>query len=90
MTEQATAPEATTEAAAAPAPELQIRDLALAVNVIDLCAKRGAFEGPEMEQVGGLRGRLAAFVKASLPEQPAEQPAEDPAEGAAAEETVDG
>ena len=83
MTEQATAPEATTEAAA---PELQIRDLALAVNVIDLCSKRGAFEGPELEQVGALRGRLAAFVKASLPEQTEEDPAAD----ATAEETVDG
>jgi len=87
MTEQTTAPEATTEAPAAP--ELQIRDLALVVNVIDLCSKRGAFEGPELEQVGALRGRLAAFVKASLP--PAEAPAEeDPAADATAEETVDG
>jgi hypothetical protein len=83
MTEQTTAPEATTEAPAAP--ELQIRDLAMVVNVIDLCSKRGAFEGPELEQVGALRGRLAGFVKASLP--PAE---EDPAADATAEETVDG
>lgn len=75
-----------TQATEAPAaPELQIRDLALAVNIIDLCSKRGAFEGPEMEQVGALRGRLAAFVKASLP--PQEEAAE---EEAPAEEAVDG
>lgn len=72
------APEATA------APELQIRDLALTVNIIDLCSKRGAFEGPEMEQVGALRGRLAAFVKASVPAQ------EEPAAEAPAEEAVDG
>jgi len=79
MTEQTQAPEAT-EAAA---PELQIRDLALVVNVIDLCSKRGAFEGPEMEQVGALRGRLAAFVKASVP---AEESAEEATEEEAAAE----
>lgn len=72
------------EATEAAAPELQIRDLALAVNIIDLCSKRGAFEGPEMEQVGALRGRLATFVKASVPAQ------EEAAEEAPAEEAVDG
>ena len=52
--------------------QISLNDLHAVVTIIDLCSKRGAFEGPEMEVVGALRGRIAAFVKANLPEQPAE------------------
>ena len=34
--------------------------------------KRGAFEGPELETVGGLRSRIVAFVEAN---QPKDEPA---------------
>ena len=57
---------------------LALNDLIMVVNVIDLCSKRGAFEGTELEAVGGLRGRLVTFIKANQP--PAEAPAEAEAE----------
>lgn len=47
--------------------QLGIGDLAGAVQIIDICSKRGAFEGAELEQVGALRARLAAFVQANAP-----------------------
>lgn len=45
--------------------ELGVQDIAGAVAVIDACVKRGAFEGSEIGEVGGLRNRLAAFVNAA-------------------------
>lgn len=57
------APEAEAEA-----PQLSLADLAAAVQVIDVCSRRGAFEGSEMESVGTLRRRLDAFLQASKPE----------------------
>lgn len=75
-----------TPAAEAPAaPQLQLQDLMAAVQIIDICSKRGAFEGPEMETVGGVRGRLAAFVQANTPAAP-EGEEEAPAEEAPAAE----
>ena len=44
--------------------ELNIRDVADCIKIIDICAKRGAFDGMEMEAVGKVRNRLEAFVKA--------------------------
>jgi len=69
------------------APELKIGDLAYVVQIIDVCSKRGAFEGSEMEAVGGVRGRLAAFVKAHTP--PPEE-GEEAAEDAPAAEEANG
>lgn len=48
-------------------PKLQLSDVASVVNLIDICTKRGAFEGPELETVGALRNRLSLFVEASRP-----------------------
>lgn len=69
------------------APQLGLNDLTAAIQIIDVCAKRGAFEGAELESVGAVRGRLAAFVRASAPpqeepegEEPAETPEEETAE----------
>jgi hypothetical protein len=58
------------EAAAEAPPSLGIQDLAAMVQVIDVCSKRGAFEGPELESVGVLRGRLVKFVEANKPPAP--------------------
>ena len=40
------------------APQLGLRDIATMVNLIDLVSRRGGFEGPELETVGGLRTRI--------------------------------
>lgn len=67
MTEQ------TTAAAEEQAPvQLSLNDLGGAVQVIDICTKRGAFEGPELEQVGALRNRLVAFLQANAPAEEGE------------------
>ena len=47
-----------------PEAELNIRDIADSMKIIDVCVKRGAFDGVEMEPVGKVRNRLEAFVKA--------------------------
>jgi hypothetical protein len=65
MTEETT----TTEAA----PGLSLQDLASVVQVIDICSQRGAFQGSEMEAVGGLRGRIQAFVSANAPAEEEEK-----------------
>ena len=50
-------------------PQLSLQDLATVVQIIDICSKRGGFEGPELEAVGGLRNRVVAFVNASAPKE---------------------
>jgi len=47
-----------------PEAELNIRDIADSIKIIDVCVKRGAFDGVEMEPVGKVRNRLETFVKA--------------------------
>ena len=61
---------------AAPAPGITLGDMATMVQIVDLCSKRGAFEGPELEVVGGLRSRVVAFVEANQPKD-AEAPEGD-------------
>ena len=48
-------------------PQLSLQDLATMVQVIDICSRRGGFEGPELEAVGGLRSRVVAFVNSVAP-----------------------
>jgi len=62
---------------------LQLNDIAACLQVIDICSKRGAFEGTELEAVGKLRGKLATFVRAAAP-QPEEQTEEPPVEDSVA------
>jgi len=64
------------------APGLSLQDLAAVVQVIDLCSQRGAFQGSELEAVGGLRGRIQAFISANTP---VEEESETTTEEAAAE-----
>ena len=47
--------------------QLSLQDIATMVQIIDVCSKRGGFEGPEMEAVGGLRNRIVAFLNANAP-----------------------
>lgn len=58
-------------------PGLSLQDLASVIQVIDLCSKRGAFEGAELEAVGALRGRLQAFVAANAPADETNEESED-------------
>lgn len=70
----------------AQAPQLGLGDLAAVIQIIDVCSKRGAFEGPELETIGAVRGRIAAFVQANAPEQPEGEEGEAPADEAPAAE----
>lgn len=74
MSEEVNNTEATEEAAPV---QLSLADLAAVVSIIDATTKRGAFEGPELETVGAVRNRFAAFVQA-------QQAANAEAEGATA------
>jgi|TARA_B110000908_G_C10061106_1_gene360642 hypothetical protein len=63
MTEQETVVE-TTETEA---PQLSLQDIQAMVQIIDICSKRGGFEGQELEAVGSLRNRTVAFLEAAAP-----------------------
>ena len=54
---------------------LSLGDISAMVSIIDICSKRGAFEGSELETVGTLRSRIAAFVAQANP--PEEEAASD-------------
>jgi hypothetical protein len=47
--------------------QLSLQDIATMVQIIDICSKRGGFEGPEMEAVGSLRTRTVKFLEANAP-----------------------
>jgi len=48
--------EEATQAAEEQAPiQLGLNDLAAVIQIIDVCSKRGAFEGPELASVGQVR-----------------------------------
>jgi hypothetical protein len=46
--------------------EIELKDLASCVTIIDIVTKRGAFEGAELADVGALRNRLSNFVSAHV------------------------
>jgi hypothetical protein len=60
-------------------PQLGLVDLAAVVRIIDTVSRRGAFEGAELAEIGGLRNRFVAFLNANAPKQE-EQPADQKAE----------
>lgn len=62
--------------------QLSIQDLAATVQIIDLCSKRGAFEGAELESVGQVRSRYVAFIEANTEQ---EEPTEEESTEEAAE-----
>ena len=63
MTEEVNA----VETAQDEAPQLSLQDIATMVQIIDVCSKRGGFEGPELEAVGSLRNRVVTFLNAATP-----------------------
>lgn len=46
---------------------LTVEDLTNIVKLIDVCAKRGTFEGAELATVGALRQRVVAAITAMQP-----------------------
>lgn len=71
----------------ATADELTLNDLAVVLQIIDVCSKRGAFEGNELKDVGTLRNRIALYVNARVP---AQEEAEGEGEADQASENVSG
>ena len=49
-------------------PQIGLRDIAFAVEVLKVASRRGAFELNELKSVGELGERLSAFVEANKPE----------------------
>lgn len=86
MTEETTAPEGAEQApeGADAGVQLSFADIGAIVSIIDICSKRGAFEGTELEQVGMLRRRVSEFLDSVAPKQ-----SEDEAEAGSEEPTVD-
>ena len=67
--------------------QLGLNDIATMVQIIDLVSRRGGFEGPELEAVGGLRSRVVAFLQAAQEAQGQENVQGDlPVEGGDVEE----
>lgn len=44
---------------------ISFQDLAIAINIIDVASKRGAFEGKDLSTVGQVRDRIQAFLVAN-------------------------
>jgi hypothetical protein len=45
-------------------PTLSPQDLEILVKFVDVCCKRGAFDGGELEAIGGARNRIVALLHA--------------------------
>ena len=71
MTEEVNAPQGAEEQQA---PQLSLQDISTFVQIIDICSKRGGFEGAELEAVGGLRNKTVAFLNAAAEAQGEEAP----------------
>lgn len=56
---------------------LGLTDLALMANIIQVTTQRGAIKAEEMETVGALYKKLAAFVNANAPAVNSEDDAEN-------------
>jgi len=59
---------------------ITINDLQIIVNMIDVCTKRGAFEGSELLTVGQIREKVAAVIKMNTPSPVEEETKEETAE----------
>lgn len=76
--------QATEQVAEQSVPEsISLNDLQLLLQIVDLASKRGAFQGAELSQVGGIFDKLNAFL-AFVAQQQAE--AADAEEGSAEQE----
>jgi hypothetical protein len=66
--------EENTVADEAQTPDINLNDIRNMLSVIDACSVRGAFKPEEMESVGALRNKVAAFLDANIPQE--EEPAD--------------
>ena len=55
-------------------PQLSLQDIATVVQIIDICSRRGGFEGQELEVVGGLRNRIVKFLNETSKQQGSDVP----------------
>lgn len=78
MTEEVKQEEAAVEAVEAPG--LNINDLAFMLKMIDVVTERGGFRGGELANVGAIRNKLEAFLRANVPTEEAESTGDDDAE----------
>mgnify|MGYP003650272324 CR=1 FL=1 len=60
------------ETQAAEPVQLSLGDVQSFVQIIDICSKRGAFEGSELEGVGTLRSKVVKFLEANVPAESTE------------------
>ena len=60
--------------------QLSLADIQTFVSIIDICSKRGAFEGAELEAIGALRGKTVKFLEASQPAAEDASEGEEPSE----------
>lgn len=65
--------------------QLTIADLQLLARIIDLSSRRGAFQAPELSQVGDAYNKLASFLSyvESVQKKDEDTPAEAPVEAEA-------
>ena len=56
---------------------LNINDLAFMLKMIDVVTERGGFRGGELANVGTIRNKLEAFVRANAPKEEAEETTTD-------------
>ncbi len=52
---------------------LTLQDLKVLAGAVELGAQRGGYRAPEMEIIGATYNKLAAFLKANEPQQPADE-----------------
>ena len=72
------------------APQLSLQDIATVVQIIDICSRRGGFEGQELEAVGGVRNRIVTFLNAASAAQGEDAPeGQVPVEEPSVEEVAD-
>lgn len=72
------------------APQLSLQDIATVVQIIDICSRRGGFEGQELEAVGGVRNRIVTFLNAASAAQGEDTPeGQVPVEEPSVEEVAD-
>lgn len=50
--------------------DINLNDVAMVVNIIDICSQRGAFKGNELAVIGQLREKFAQAVEANKEEAP--------------------
>ena len=71
--------------------DISVQDITNALQIIDECARRGSFQGNELQSVGSVRDKLEAFVNANTqnPEPSTEEETVQPPEPPVEEETVE-